>query len=69
MAKEDKLKAIMEAKRILKDDGIIMISYYMNDYAIIKHGFIENNHSNVVLGKMFPLPLFGLAHECLFPKG
>lgn len=40
---EDKVKALKEAKRILKPNGIIMISYYMNEYAIIKHGFIENN--------------------------
>ena len=36
----------MEAKRVLKDDGIIMISYYMNEYAIIKHGFMENTILN-----------------------
>ena len=40
-SKDDKLKALAEAKRILKKDGIIMICYYMNDYAIIKHGFID----------------------------
>ena len=40
---KEKIKAIMEAKRVLKDDGIIMISYYMNEYAVIKHGFMENN--------------------------
>ena len=39
---DDKVKALKEAKRILKDNGVIMISYYMNEYAIIKHGFIEN---------------------------
>ena len=39
---EDKVKALKEAKRIIKPNGIIMISYYMNEYAIIKHGFIEN---------------------------
>ncbi|MCR5462501.1 MAG: class I SAM-dependent methyltransferase [bacterium] len=38
---DEKLKAINEAKRILKDDGIMFICYYMNDYAIIKHGFID----------------------------
>lgn len=38
----DKLKALSEAKRILKDNGLIFISYYMNEYAIITHGFIEN---------------------------
>lgn len=40
---EEKVKALNEAKRILKDNGIIMTSYYMNEYAIIKHGFMENN--------------------------
>lgn len=42
ISNNDKIKALKEAKRILKKDGIIMISYYMNEYAIIKHGFIEN---------------------------
>ena len=42
ISKEDKIKSLMEAKRVLKDDGYILISYYMNDYAIINHGFIEN---------------------------
>lgn len=41
--KEDKLKALMEAKRIVKDDGVVLISYYMNEYAIITHGFRDNN--------------------------
>lgn len=40
---EDKLKAINEAKRVLKPNGLIFISYCMNDYAVITHGFIENN--------------------------
>ena len=40
---EDKLKALMEAKRIVKEGGFILISYYMNEYAIIKHGFMDNN--------------------------
>ena len=38
----DKIKALSEAKRIVKDDGYIFISYYMNEYAVITHGFIEN---------------------------
>ena len=40
---EDKLKAINEAKRVLKPNGKIFISYCMNEYAIITHGFIDNN--------------------------
>lgn len=42
ISNEDKLKTLSEAKRILKNNGLIFISYYMNEYAIITHGFIEN---------------------------
>ena len=42
ITKEEKLEALKEAKRVLKDDGVILISYYMNDYAIIRHGFMDN---------------------------
>lgn len=45
---EDKLKALMEAKRIVKEGGYILISYYMNEYAIIKHGFMENNITSAI---------------------
>lgn len=40
---EDKIKALEEAKRITKKDGYIFISYCMNEFAIIKHGFMDNN--------------------------
>ena len=40
---EDKLKALLEAKRIVKENGYILISYYMNEYAVITHGFKDNN--------------------------
>lgn len=40
---EDKLKALMEAKRVTKKNGYIFISYCMNEYALITHGFIDNN--------------------------
>ena len=43
ISKEDKIKALMEAKRIVKPNGYILISYYMNEYAIITHGFKDNN--------------------------
>lgn len=39
----EKIKALSEAKRIVKNGGFILISYYMNDYAVIKHGFMEKN--------------------------
>ena len=43
---DDKIKALNEAKRITKDNGSIFISYCMNEFAIIKHGFIDNNILN-----------------------
>lgn len=38
---EDKLKAMQEAKRVVKPGGIIMVAYCMNEYCIIKHGFMD----------------------------
>ena len=43
ISEEEKLKALSEAKRIVKTGGLIFISYYMNEYAIITHGFRDNN--------------------------
>lgn len=42
ISNEGKIKALSEAKRIVKENGLIFISYYMNEYAIITHGFMEN---------------------------
>lgn len=41
--RSDQIKALAEAKRVTKEEGIILVSYCMNDYAIITHGFIEDN--------------------------
>ena len=38
---EDKVKALNEAKRVVKDNGYIFISYYINDYAIMIYGFFD----------------------------
>lgn len=43
ISEEEKLKALREAKRVVKPNGYILISYYMNEYAIIKHGFMDKN--------------------------
>ena len=43
ISKEEKIKALEEAKRIVKKNGIIMVAYCMNEYAVITHGFIDNN--------------------------
>lgn len=48
----DKIKALNEAKRITKKDGIIMVAYIMNDYCILTHGFKDNNILNAIENKM-----------------
>jgi ubiquinone/menaquinone biosynthesis C-methylase UbiE len=40
---EDKLKAILEAKRVLKKGGILFVMYLMNEYAVITYAFKEGN--------------------------
>ena len=40
---EDKVKALMEAKRVTKQGGIILVAYCMNEYSILTYGFKENN--------------------------
>lgn len=43
ITEEEKIKCLTEAKRVLKNKGMIFISYYMNEYGIITHGFRDNN--------------------------
>ena len=38
---EHKLKALNEAKRVVRETGFILISYCLNEYAIIEHGIKE----------------------------
>lgn len=40
---EEKVCAMKEAKRVLKPGGFILVSYCMNEYAVMTHGFVENN--------------------------
>ena len=39
----DQLQALSEAKRVTRLGGIIMVAYVMNDYSVIKYGFMENH--------------------------
>lgn len=45
---QDKIKALSEAKRVVKKNGIIMVAYIMNEYAIITHGFMDNNIKDAI---------------------
>lgn len=38
---EEKLTALSEAKRVVKNNGLIFIQYITNDYAVLVHGFRE----------------------------
>ena len=39
----DQMQALSEAKRVTRPGGIIMVAYVMNDYSVIKYGFVENH--------------------------
>ena len=41
--KEDKVKALKEAKRVVKPGGIILGAYCMNEYSILTYGFKEGH--------------------------
>lgn len=41
--KEDKIKALSEALRITKKNGILLIAYCMNEYGVIMYGLKEHN--------------------------
>jgi len=44
---EEKLQALKEAKRVVKPNGLIFISYCMNEYAVITHAFKERQILNI----------------------
>lgn len=40
---EDKVKALQEARRVTRPNGIIMVAYLMNEYSIITYAFKERH--------------------------
>lgn len=42
-SKEEKIKALEEAKRVTKPNGYILVAYIMNDYSIITYAFKEGH--------------------------
>lgn len=44
----DKLKALQEAKRVTKKDGIILVAYCMNEYCVLTYAFKENHIKEVM---------------------
>lgn len=45
---EDKLKAINEAKRVLRKNGVLLIMYLTNEYAVITYAIKEGNLQKVL---------------------
>ena len=54
---EEKLKALLEAKRVTKPGGIIMAAYTMNEYSVLTYAFKEQHIKELMaegkLGKDF----------------
>lgn len=42
-SQEDKLKALSEAKRVTKPNGIILVAYVMNEYGVLTYAFKERH--------------------------
>lgn len=40
---EEHVQALSEAKRVVRPGGYILVAYVMNDYSVIKYGFMENH--------------------------
>ena len=50
---EDKKKALMEAKRVTKPGGVILVAYCMNEYSVLTYGFKENHiKESMAAGKL-----------------
>ena len=45
---DDKVTALLEARRVLKDDGILFVAYLLSDYAFIRHAIMDNNLSGSI---------------------
>ena len=42
-SQEDKLQALLEAKRVTKNGGVILVAYCMNEQSVLTFGFKENH--------------------------
>ena len=51
--KEEQLKALSEARRVTKKDGVILVAYCMNEYSVLTYGFKEGHiKESLAAGKL-----------------
>ena len=43
LEEEEQKKALQEAKRVTKKDGVILVSYILNEYSVITHAFKDRH--------------------------
>ena len=52
-SEEDRLKALLEAKRVTKKGGVILVAYVMNEYGVLTYAFKEKHVMECVEQKRF----------------
>lgn len=52
LTREEKIKALSEAKRVTKPGGIILVAYVMNEYAVVMYGIAEDKLMDSVNSNM-----------------
>ena len=62
-SKKDKLKALSEAIRVTKPNGIIFIAYCISDASIIDYGFIRGNIGTLIEKNMLDIETFSTHSE------
>ena len=60
---EDKLKALNEAKRVTKKNGVILVAYCMNEYGVITYAFKERHVLECMEEGRFTSDFKTISHE------
>lgn len=48
---EDKIQALLEAERVVKKGGLVLVAYVMNEYSILTYGFREQHILEILDGE------------------
>lgn len=61
--KEEKLKALSEARRVTKKNGIIFAAYIMNEYSILMYAFLKHKIKDCIKNKSITKDFHALTTE------